>query len=104
MQKTTRRGPATKRARRFQAKLFRIAPGSWVFVRVPAKHAPPPTHAWGRTPVIARVDDKSWDTSVWWDTERQATLLAIPKRIRGAKEEGDVVDVELLPPRGHRLW
>ena len=38
------------------------------------------------------------------DTKRRATLLAIPKRVRGGKDEGDLAEVELFPPSGHRLW
>lgn len=92
------------RKRRFRQRLFRVAPAGWIFVRVPAAHAPQVTHAWGRTPVLARVDGKSWETSVWRDTKRRATLLAIPKRIRGSKDDGDLVEVELFPPGGNRLW
>jgi hypothetical protein len=88
----------------FKAKLFQIpGPGGWTFARIPRRFAPPVTHGWGRTPVRARVDDKEWDTSVWWDTKRRATLLAIPKRIRGDKGEGDTIQIELLPPSMGRL-
>jgi hypothetical protein len=80
----------------FRAKLFRwTGPAAWHFVTVPKKHAPPPTEGWGRTPVRATVDGIAWDTSVWWDTKTQSTLLAVPKKIRRGKGEGDVVVVEL---------
>jgi hypothetical protein len=88
----------------FKAKLFRVSAGGWLFARVPASRAPKVTHAWGRTPVRASVDGKWWETSVWWDTKRRATMLAVPKRIRGEKDEGDLVEIELRPPRGDRLW
>jgi hypothetical protein len=82
----------------FRAKLFRYpGPGGWHFVTVPPKHAPPPTEAWGRTPVHASVDGISWNTSVWWDTKTQSTLLAVPKNIRKSKGDGDSVTVELRP-------
>lgn len=64
--------------------------------RVPKKHAPPVTHGWGRTPVIATVDGHTWHTSVWRDTT-YGTLLAVPKKVRGAKEHGARVTVELRP-------
>ena len=81
---------------RFKARLFRYSPtGSWIFVEVPARFSPPATHAWGRTPVRARVDGIEWDTSVWRDSKRNATLLAIPKKVRGDKQPGDQVSVEL---------
>ena len=63
---------------------------------VPKKYAPPATHPWGRTPVVATVDGRSWETSVWRDRTHGA-LLPVPKRIRGPKGDGDVVEVELRP-------
>lgn len=82
----------------FGAKLFRYpGPGGWTFARIPDGHAPPPSHAWGRTPVLARVDGHAWETSVWRD-KKHGTLLAVPKRVRGEKGDGDVVTVELRPP------
>lgn len=62
---------------------------------MPERLAPPATHGWGRTPVRATVDGRTWDTSVWKDTRSRSTLLAVPKKIRGAKEDGDSVTVEL---------
>jgi hypothetical protein len=81
----------------FVATLFRIpGPGGWTFVLVPAEIAPPATRAWGRTPVRATVDGMAWDTSVWRD-RTHGTLLAVPKRIRAGKGEGEVVTVSLEP-------
>jgi hypothetical protein len=90
----------------FKAKLFRIeGPGGWTFAHVPDRHAPPVTHGWGRTPVLARVDGKQWETSVWRDKTHR-TLLAVPKHIRGDKTDGDVVEIEIaergLSPREAR--
>lgn len=80
----------------FHATLFRYpGPGGWHFLTVPPKHAPPATHAWGRTPVLATVDGKTWETSVWWDTKSQTTLLAVPKKIRCEKGHGDRVKVQI---------
>jgi Domain of unknown function (DUF1905) len=82
---------------RFKAKLFRYpGPGGWTFAPVPKKYAPPVTEGWGRTPVRACVDGHWWDTSVWRD-RKYGTLLAVPKKLRGAKGDGDVVEVELKP-------
>jgi hypothetical protein len=44
--------------------------------------------------VHATVDGKSWDTSVWREKTGR-TLLAVPKKIRGAKDDEDEVDVAL---------
>lgn len=83
-------------AGKFVSQLFRYpGKGGWTFAPVPKKHAPPVTEGWGRTPVAATVDGKTWSTSVWWDSKRQETLLAVPKKIRGDKGDGDRVEVEL---------
>ena len=80
---------------RFVSGLFRVpGAGGWVFTVVPPEHAPGVTLGWGRTPVHATVDGKSWDTSVWREKTGR-TLLAVPKKIRGAKDDEDVVDVAL---------
>jgi hypothetical protein len=82
-------------AARFRATLIRYpGPGGWTFAPVPDRHAPPSTHPWGRTPVRASVDGRSWDTSVWRD-RTNGTLLPVPKRILGDKRAGDTVSVEL---------
>jgi hypothetical protein len=86
----------TMKTPKFESRLFKIeGPGGWTFAAIPRRHAPPVTEGWGRTPVIATVDTQTWKTSVWWDTKRQETLLAIPKRIRGTKGNGDVVMIRL---------
>jgi hypothetical protein len=90
--------PEYDRRVRFKTKLWRYpGPGGWTFALVPDRHAPPPTEAWGRTPVLARVDGRSWETSVWRD-RNHGTLLPVPRRLRGDKDDGDTVEVELLPP------
>ena len=79
----------------FRAKLFRYpGAGGWHFAVVPEKHAPLATHAWGRTPVVAVVDDHEWKTSVWREKTGR-TLLAVPKKVRGRKGDGDTVRVKL---------
>ena len=79
----------------FKAKLFRYpGPGGWHFAPVPEKHAPLATHAWGRTPVVAVVDGHEWKTSVWRGKDGR-TLLAVPKKVRGEKGDGDTVAVKL---------
>mgnify|MGYP001564803343 CR=1 FL=1 len=79
----------------FSARLFRYpGPGGWVFAPVPEKLAPPVTHGWGRTPVQATVDGFEWKTSVWRSKDGR-TLLAVPKRARGAKGHGDIVRIRI---------
>ena len=82
---------------RFKTRLFRyLGPGGWTFALIPDRHAPPVTHGWGRTPVAARVDGQVWNISVWRD-RTYGTLLAVPKRLRGNKGDGDAVVVQLRP-------
>lgn len=80
---------------RFTATLFRVpGKGGWTFAEVPARHAPPVQHAWGRTAVVAIVDGYRWATSVWRERSGR-TLLPVPKPARGAKGHGDRVRVRL---------
>jgi hypothetical protein len=80
---------------RFRATLWRYpGKGGWHFATVPDDYAPPVTHGWGRTPVRAKVDDHEWETSVWRGKDGR-TLLAVPKVARGAKGDGDTVQVAL---------
>ena len=97
----THRVPYSARLRRYPGK------GGWTFVPVPERHAPPVTHAWGRTPVRATVDAVTWRTSVWRGKGGE-TLLAVPRHVRGSKGHGDFVRVTLsftlsgaVPASGH---
>lgn len=77
----------------FKGELWRHpGPSGWVFVTLPDQHMPSSTLGWGRIPVRATVDGKSWDTSIWREKTGR-TLLAVPKKIRGDKDHGDPVDV-----------
>jgi uncharacterized protein DUF1905 len=80
----------------FSAVLFRLpGKGGWHFVPVPEGKAPSTRLGWGRSPVRAIVDGTAWDTSVWWDSKSERTLLAVPKKVRGTKGDGDRVKVTL---------
>jgi Domain of unknown function (DUF1905) len=86
----TTRGP-------FQTTLFRYAgKGAWYFAIIPTSVAPPATRPWGRTPVTATVDEVTWETSVWRDTKSNRSLLAVPKKYRGSKGDGDQVTVTFV--------
>ena len=80
----------------FAARLFRYkGKAAWYFAVIPKRYAPKATHPWGRTPVVATVDGHTWTTSVWRAKDREDSLLAVPKKIRGAKNDGDTVRVSL---------
>jgi hypothetical protein len=68
--------------------------GGWVFAPVPAEHAPETAGSFGRVPVTATVDGRTWSTSVWRD-RAAGWLLPVPARIRHGKDDGDVVTVEV---------
>jgi hypothetical protein len=68
--------------------------GSWVLAPVPAEHAPETAGSFGRVPVTATVDGRTWSTSVWRD-RAAGWLLPVPARIRHGKDDGDVVTVEV---------
>jgi hypothetical protein len=70
--------------------------GSWTFAPVPKKYAPHVTRGWGRTPVRAVVDGRTWDTSVWRDKSGR-TLLPVPRHVRGGKGHDDKVTVSITP-------
>ena len=92
--------PRASRSSSFTARLFRYkGKAAWYFAAIPKRRAPTPTHPWGRTPVVATVDGHTWATSVWRAKEGDGSLLAVPKRVRGTKGDGDVVRVtlELIP-------
>lgn len=85
----------------FDGVLFRWdGPAGWTFVVVPPEHAPDLAGAFGRVPVTATVGGVSWSTSVWRDQEH-GWLLAVPKRVRKDKDDGDRVHVvvEVDPTR-----
>jgi hypothetical protein len=80
----------------FNARLFRSkGKAAWYFAEIPKRHAPKATHPWGRTPVLATVDGHTWTTSVWRANDRDGSVLAVPKAIRGTKGDGDTVRVQL---------
>jgi hypothetical protein len=79
----------------FISTLFRwTSDGAWVFTTVPEEHAPGRPGPFGRVPVIATVDGRSWATSVWRDRKR-GWILLVPARIRRDKDEGDEVTIEI---------
>jgi hypothetical protein len=79
----------------FTSTLWRVpGKGGWVFTTVPEEHAPTVAEGWGRTPVLATVDGRSWETSVW-RTKSGRTDLAVPRHVREAKDDGDTVQVRL---------
>jgi len=84
------RGPIETTLFRYHGK------GAWHFAIIPADIAPPATRPWGRTPVTATVDGVTWETSIWRDTKSGRSLLAVPKKYRAGKGDGDPVTVTFV--------
>jgi hypothetical protein len=79
----------------FEATLVRWpGAGSWVFAPVPDEYAPDSAGSFGRVPVTAAVDGRTWSTSVWRD-KTAGWLLPVPARIRAGKDHGDRVRVAI---------
>jgi hypothetical protein len=79
----------------FDAVLVRCSgPSPWVFAAVPVEHAPGAAGSFGRVPVVATVDGRTWPTSVWRGKDG-TWQLAVPARVRGKKDDGDTVSVSI---------
>lgn len=79
----------------FTATLFTYpGKGGWTFVPVPSECAPSRSGPWGRMPVVALLGDRRWEASVWREQSGRV-LLPLPKSVRGALGDGDVVTVSL---------
>lgn len=86
---------ARSSATTFEATLVRWpGAGGWVFAPVPQEHAPDAAGPFGRVPVTATVDGRTWSTSIWRD-KKAGWLLPVPARIRSGKDDGDVVSVAI---------
>ena len=79
----------------FDATLVRW-PGAdaWVFAPVPEEHAPDRAGPFGRVPVVATVDGRTWATSVWRGKDGR-WLLPVPAKVRRGKDDGDTVTVDV---------
>jgi hypothetical protein len=88
---------------KFSAPLFRYeGKGGWTFVMVPEAFQPCAVGAWGMTPVLAEVDGRQWQTTVWRDKEGRR-YLPVPKKIRGRKEAPAEVAVILREDRARAM-
>lgn len=86
---------SSSRSPEFTGELFEWdGPAAWHFVAVPEVHAPDFAGAFGRVPVVATVDGLTWSTSLWRDSSA-GWLLAVPKKVRRGKTDGDHVTVSV---------
>lgn len=76
-------------------KTILIKAQTWVFAPLPDHIKIEAVHAFGRTPIIATFNNKTWSTSIW--TEKSArSMISIPKKIRGLYMEGDEIELTFI--------
>ena len=68
---------------------------SWTIARLPKKFVIEAVHPFGRTPVVATLNGKSWTTSLWTEKSGE-TMIAVPKKVRGKFEAGDEVEISFV--------
>ena len=66
--------------------------GSWTVAPLPQSIEIEAVSSFGRTPVTAEIDSKTWSTSLWTD-KKGKTMIALPKKVRGVLIEGDLVEI-----------
>lgn len=77
----------------FSAPLWRWpTPNGVLLVTVPEAVRPPALAAFGRTPVVATVNGKTWKTSIFASSSHGAILL-VPKKVARPWVEGDELEV-----------
>lgn len=68
---------------------------SWTIAPLPKDFIIEAVHPFGRTPVIATLNSKSWSTSLWIEKSGE-TMIAVPKKVRGNLKEGDEVEIAFV--------
>ena len=68
---------------------------TWYIAPLPKSMVIEAVHPFGRTPVIATLNDKEWQTSLWTEKSGE-TMIAVPKKVRGKLEEGDEVEIAFV--------
>jgi nucleoid-associated protein YgaU len=88
---------------RFSAPLWRWpTPNGVMMVTVPAEARPPVLAAFGRTPIVATVLGRTWNTSIFASRQYGAILL-MPKKVIGKAGEGVAVEVSFVVDRARLL-
>jgi len=75
----------------FKSTLIKLQ--SWFIAALPKSIKIEGVHAFGRTPIIATVNNKTWKTSIWTQKDG-TTMIAVPKKVRGLLHEGDEVVIK----------
>ena len=65
------------------------SPGGWHFVSLPKAiskeiraHLKWQEEGWGRMKAVAQIEDRKWDTAIWFDSKMDTYLLPIKAEIR----------------------
>lgn len=77
----------------FTSNLTRLQ--SWYIAPLPKSMVIEAVQPFGRTPVIATLNGKEWQTSLWTEKSGE-TMIAVPKKVRGKLEEGDEVEIAFV--------
>ncbi len=77
----------------YKFKSVLIQPNGWVFAPLPSSLKIEAVHPFGRTLIVATIDNNSWNTSIWTQKDGQS-MIAIPKKIRGSLCKGDTVKIK----------
>ncbi len=89
----------------FSARIWQHNSSSgWFFVSLPAGISEEiranlrwQEEGWGRMKATARINDHSWNTSIWYDKKEGAYLLPIKQEVRRINllKQSDLVDVAI---------
>lgn len=79
-------------------------PGGWHFVSLPKdisteirEHFQWQEEGWGRMKAVAKINELKWETSIWFDTKRNAYILPIKAEIRKKQnyKVGDEIHLQI---------
>lgn len=69
------------------------SPGGWYFVSIPQSISKEirenlswQEEGWGRMKAVAKIEDLTWETAIWFDTKMTTYILPIKAQIRTAKK------------------
>jgi len=68
---------------------------TWYIAPLPKSMVIEAVQPFGRTPVMATLNGKEWQTSLWTEKSGE-TMIAVPKKVRGKLEEGDEVEIAFV--------
>ncbi|MCO6499058.1 MAG: DUF1905 domain-containing protein [Vicingus serpentipes] len=96
----------TKIEYQFSTKLWRYnSQNGWYFATVPKNyskeiraHLKWQEEGWGRMKATVIINDLNWDTSIWFDTNKNSYILPIKSEVRKklSLKEDDLLTISIL--------